>query len=172
MAKNESEKKELRYFQEYLGKSEILFVNEKNKTFLLSGSSGRAILESIRSEINLSTSEWRSLPTLPNKPDQLESALLSAIQRDGASADSLRKADKVSVRRAEFALKLRDLEAYSRLLPPESWKIQRHAFLTSFIRHVLVLPTFFDFFNYLQRVVSLAVDPECFGEHAPAIEGV
>ncbi len=150
-------KQELHYTQDYLGESEIIFAKDKNRTFLLSGPSGQSVLKSIRYEVRARTSEWRSLPNLPNTPDMLESALLFAIQRDGLTADSLRKADKVSVRRAGFALKLRDLEAYSRALPSESWKEQRHAFLTSFTRHVLVLPTFFDFFNYLPRILSLAV---------------
>ena len=155
---DETKKEKLQYSQCYLNESEILFSNEKNKTFLLSDTSGQTVLKSIRHEIQIRTSEWRSLPDLPNKPDNLESALLTVIQRDGVSADSLRKADKVSVRRAGFALKLRDLEAYSRALHPEAWKAQRHAFLSSFTRHVLVLPTFFDFYNYLSRIVSLAVN--------------
>lgn len=155
--KDESDKKELQYSQDYLEDSEILFSNKKNKTFLLGGASGRSVLASIRHEVQSRTSEWRSLPDLPNSPTQLESMFLSAIQRDGISADSLRKADTVSVRRAGFALKLRDIEAYSRALPPDGWEQQRHAFLTAFIRHVLVLPTFFDFFNYLSRILSLTV---------------
>lgn len=169
------QKKELKYSQDYLKKSKILFSSEKNRTFLLSGSSGQAVLKSIRCVIHARTSEWRSLPDLPNEPDQLESALLSVIQRDGVSADSLRKADKVSVRRAGFALTLRDLEAYSRALPAEAWQTQRKAFLTSFTRHVLVLSTFFDFYNYLARVISLAVscsDFDYFRNMLDALDGI
>jgi hypothetical protein len=151
------DKKELLYKQTYLEDSEIIFANDKNKTFLLSGSSGYSVLRSIRHEVQARTSEWRALPDLPGNSTQLESMLLTAIQRDGISADSLRKADKVSVRRAGFALKLRDIEAYARALSPDEWQKQRHAFLTAFIRHVLVLPTFFDFFNYLSRILMLTV---------------
>ncbi|GJQ49393.1 MAG: RNA-directed DNA polymerase [Planctomycetia bacterium] len=155
--KDEKDKKELQYTQPYLDGSEIIFANKKNKTFLLSGASGLSVLKSIQHEVQIRTSEWRALPALPGNSTQLESMLLTAIQRDGISADSLRKADKVSVRRAGFALKLRDIEAYARALSPDKWQKQRHSFLTAFIRHVLVLPTFFDFYNYLSRILMLAV---------------
>ena len=150
-------KKTLSYTQDYLKDSEILFSNEKNKTFLFSDVSGRALLKSFRHEVQSRTSEWRALPDLPSDSSQLESAFVSIIQHDGAPADSLRKADKVSAQRASFALKLRDIEAYSRALPADAWQQQRHEFLAAFIRHILVLPTFFDFFTYLPRVISLAV---------------
>lgn len=149
---------EVQYKQEYLKGSKIIFAGNKNKTFLLSGESGDSVLQSIRHEVHARTSEWRALPDLPGIGTKLESMLLTAIQRDGVSADSLRKADKVSVRRAGFALKLRDIEAYSRALQPNAWKTQRHAFFRAFTRHVLVLPTFFDFFTYLSRVLKLAVN--------------
>lgn len=155
--KDENEKKYLQYSQPYLDGSEIIFSNSKNKTFLLSGVSGHSVLKSIWYEVQSRTSEWRSLPNLPDNGIQLKSMLLAAIQRDGTSTDSLRKADNVSVRRAGFALKLRDVEAYSRALPPQAWRTQRHAFLEAFIRHVLVMPTFFDFFNYLSRILMLTV---------------
>lgn len=155
--RDDKDKKELQYTQPYLQNCEIIFAKEKNKTFLLSGVSGQSVLTSIRHEVNARTSEWRSLPDLPGSSTQLESMLLTAIQKDGVSADSLRKADKVSVRRAGFALKLRDIEAYARVLPPNAWQKQRHAFLSAFVRHVLVLPTFFDFFTYLSRILMIAV---------------
>ena len=151
------ENEELSYNRDYLEGSSILFSNRKNKTFLLSNVSGLALLKSFRYEVQSRTSEWRALPDLPSEPNQLESAFVSIIQRDGAPADSLRKADKVSAQRAGFALKLRDVEAYSRALPAVAWQPQRHEFLDAFIRHILVLPVFFDFFNYLPRVISLAV---------------
>ena len=110
------------YTKSYLQGSRIIFSNDKNKIFLLSGSNGHSVLKSIRQEVQARASEWRALPDIPDDPTQLESMLLTAIQSDGISADCLRKADKVSVRRAGFAIKLRDIEAYSRALAPEAWK--------------------------------------------------
>lgn len=154
----DTKKQLVRYQQPYLERSEVIFANQKNKTFILSGASGRSVLSSISYEIQTRTSEWRALPDLPREGTQLEATLLTAIQRNGVSADSLRKADKVSVRRASFALKLRDIEAHARALPPSEWTEQRHAFLNAFIQYVLVLPTFFDYFTYLSRVLNLATN--------------
>ncbi len=70
--------------------------------------------------------------------------LLAATQKDGESADNLRKTDSLSLRRAGFAIKLRDFEAYARDLPPEVWQRHRHAFLTSVIEYSGI-PVFFGF---------------------------
>jgi hypothetical protein len=170
--KDHEENQSLQYRQDYLEDSEIFFSSKKNKIFLLSGASGHSVLDSIRQEVQSRSSEWRSLPNLPNDSTCLESMLLTAIQKDGISSDSLRKADKVSVRRAGFALKLRDVEAYSRALPPEVWEPQRHAFLTAFIRHVVVLPTIFDFFTYLPRVLSLSISCADFNHFRQILDGL
>ncbi|MBK6734350.1 MAG: Reverse transcriptase [bacterium] len=147
----------IRFSRPYLNGSEIDFGNNKNRTFLLSGQAGKTLLASIERQIRSRTSEWRSLPDLPSDSTQVESVLISAIQANGDAADSLRKTDRVSVRRAGIALQLRDVEAYNRALPPERWSAKRYGFLDAFIRHVLILPTFFDFFSYLPRVIELAV---------------
>ncbi|MBC8438688.1 MAG: Reverse transcriptase [Deltaproteobacteria bacterium] len=133
---------------------------------------GHSALSPTRHEFQARSSEWRSPPDLPSDSTRLESMLLTAIQKDGLSSDSLRKADKVSVRRAGFALKLRDIEAYSRALPPDTWKIQRHAFLNAFTRYILVLPTFFDFFNYLPRVLTLSISCADFDHFRQILEGL
>jgi hypothetical protein len=137
--------------------SEIIFEKNKSKTFLLYGKKGLPILNSICSEIKMRTSEWRSLPNLPNDEAAQEAIILSVLRDDGGTANNLRELDKISIKRAEFALKLRDVESYARTLSPDVWEKKRQAFLDIFIRYVLVLPTFFDFFNYLPRVLMLAV---------------
>ncbi|WP_209304243.1 hypothetical protein [Pusillimonas caeni] len=53
------------------------------------------------------------------------------------------------MRRAGFAIKLRDFEAYERDLLPEAWTAHRRAFFRAFTQHVLVLPQFFDLAVYL-----------------------
>jgi len=140
----------------YLEGSKVEFANGKNKTFALSGQSGLSLLTSIEKQIRNRASEWLALPELPTEGATIESDLLSAIQTSGEFADSLRKADSVSVQRAAFAFKLRDVEAYSRALSPDDWAARRHAFLDAMIRHVLVLPALFQFFGYLPRMIELA----------------
>lgn len=66
------------------------------------------------------------------------------------------------MRRAGFAIKLRDFEAYERDLLPDSWKGHRQAFFRAFCQHVLVLPHFFELAIYLPRVVKLATASEDF----------
>lgn len=148
---------ELSYTRSYLETSEIVFKKGKNKVFLLSGQEGNTILEAIRAEIQSRSSEWRSLPSLPEDSFELESQLLSAIQHNGDFVDNLRKADKISIRRAQFALKLRDIEAISRLLDNEVSQKQRHAFINASIKHICTLPAFFDYFNYIPRILRLIV---------------
>jgi len=159
---NEDEKDAVTFAPSYLSTSRIEFSNEKNKVFLISGDSGKALIDSIADAVHQRASEWRDLPRLPKNANHVPTALLKAIQKDGEAADNLRKADSLSLGRAGFAIKLRDFEAYERDLPPAAWVEHRHAFLRAFIEHVLVLPKFFDLADYLPRVVRIATACEDF----------
>lgn len=146
----------------YLSSSRIVFSNEKNKVFLICGDSGKALIDSIADQVQQRASEWRALPDLPKDAKHVPTALVEATQIDGEAADNLRKADAISMRRAGFAIKLRDFEAYERDLSPDAWAEHRHAFLQAFIEHVLALPKFFDLADYLPRVVRIATACEDF----------
>jgi hypothetical protein len=98
--------------------------------------------------------------------------LVAATQSDGEVADNLRKADVLTMRRAGFAIKLRDFEAYERDLHPDAWQEHRHAFFNAFTQYVLVLPHFFELANYLPRVVRLATACEDFEHLRKIIQGV
>lgn len=143
-------------------KSEIVFANAKNKLFLLAGETGINLVDAIDYHIRERASEWRSMPRLPQSAEYVGTDLLSATQSDGEAADNLRKADALTMRRAGFAIKLRDFEAYERDLLPAAWQDHRHAFFRAFIQHVLVLPRFFDLEVYLPRVIRLATACEDF----------
>lgn len=147
-----------------LGKSEINFSNDKNKVFILSGQSGQALVDGIAHQIRERASEWRALPVLPQNADSVLRDLVVPVQDDGDAADNLRKADSLMLRRASFALRLRDYEACERDLPPAAWKDHRATFLDAVVEHVLTLPTFFDLAQYLPRILSLATACEDF-EH-------
>ena len=148
----------------YLRDSQIYFANSKNKVFLLSGEPGKRLVESIANQIYQRASEWRALPNLPTDPGHIGTDLVAATQADGETADNLRKADALTMRRAGFAIKLRDFEAYERDLAPEVWQQHRHAFFHAFTEHVLVLPIFFELAGYLPRIIRLATVCEDF-EH-------
>jgi len=160
--KSEGAKKEITFSPKYLANSDITFANDKNKVFILSGETGFTLIDSLARQIHERASEWRALPQLPRNSAHVATDLVAATQNDGEVADNLRKADALTMRRAGFAIKLRDFEAYERDLAPDAWKEHRHAFLQAFIKHVLVLPHFFALSIYLPRVIRLATSCEDF----------
>lgn len=150
------------YLQQPQSPSKIHFANTKNKVFMLAGDPGKTLVDAIAHQIHERASEWRAMPRLPRSPDHVGTDLLEATQSDGETADNLRKADALTMRRAGFAIKLRDFEAYERDLHPDAWKDHRRAFFRAFTQHVLVLPQFFDLAVYLPRVIRLATACEDF----------
>lgn len=145
-------------------KSQIHFANKKNKVFILSGEHGKTLVDAIKHQIHERASEWRAMPRLPRSDTHVGTDLLAATQSDGEVADNLRKTDALTMRRAGFAIKLRDFEAYERDLQPDAWRKHRQAFFLAFTQHVLVLPQFFDLAVYLPRVIRLATACEDFAE--------
>lgn len=158
----DEKRKQICFQPDYLHDSQIRFANAKNKVFMLAGEPGKTLVDAIAHQIHERASEWRAMPRLPRSVDHVGTDLLAATQSDGEAADNLRKADALTMRRAGFAIKLRDFEAYERDLPPEAWLAHRQAFFRAFIQHVLVLPHFFDLAVYLPRVIRLATACEDF----------
>ena len=156
------ERKQIGFQPEYLRDSQIRFANAKNKVFMLAGEPGKTLVDAISHQIDARASEWRAMPRLPRSASHVGTDLLAATQSDGEAADNLRKADALTMRRAGFAIKLRDFEAYERDLPPDAWQAHRQAFFRAFVQHVLVLPQFFDLAVYLPRVIRLATACEDF----------
>ena len=150
-------------------KCRILFANAKNKVFIMAGETGITLLEAIAHQIHERASEWRAMPRLPRSTSHLGN-LLTPTQSNGEAADNLRKTDALTMRRAGFAIKLRDFEAYERDLAPEVWKNHRRAFFRAYIQHILVLPQFFELAIYLPRMIRLATACEDFAELRKIIE--
>jgi hypothetical protein len=172
--KSDENKKDayIRYVPKYLNGCNIIFSNRKNKIFVINGETGRNFIKSIEHQINERSSEWRSLPNLPEDPEDISNDLLSVTKDDGEKADSLNEANPLEMIRSGFALKLRDFEAYERDLPPNAWARQRKAFLNAFIDYVIVLPHFFDLAKYLNRVIQLATICEDFYELSKIIKKI
>ncbi|WP_249553742.1 reverse transcriptase domain-containing protein [Shewanella sp. 8A] len=156
------ESKQICFQPAYLSDSNIRFANGKNKVFMLAGEPGKTLVDAIAHQIHERASEWRAMPRLPRSASHVGTDLLAATQSDGEAADNLRKTDALTMRRAGFAIKLRDFEAYERDLPPIAWHAHRQAFFRAFVQHVLVLPQFFDLAVYLPRVIRLATACEDF----------
>lgn len=156
------ERKKIGFQPAYLSDSKIRFANAKNKVFMLADEPGKTLVDAIAHQIHERASEWRAMPRLPRAASHVGTDLLAATQSDGEAADNLRKADALTMRRAGFAIKLRDFEAYERDLLPGAWQAHRQAFFRAFVQHVLVLPQFFDLAVYLPRVIRLATACEDF----------
>ncbi len=146
----------------YIKGSRIAFENSKNKLFVLSGSSGAALVNAISQQINQRASEWRSLPDLPDSPKTVATDLLKATNHAGEQADNLRKTDALTLHRAGFALNLRDYEAFERDLPPDIWRQHRHAFFLAVIEHLLTPIKYFELAQYLPRIFRMIVACEDF----------
>jgi len=166
------EEKTIGFQPDYLSDSRIRFANSKNKVFLLAGEPGKTLVDAIAHQIRERASEWRAMPRLPRSASRVGTELLAATQSDGEAADNLRKADALTMRRAGFAIKLRDFEAYERDLAPEAWREHRHAFFRAFVQHVLVLPQFFVLAGYLPRVIRLATACEDFEDLSKILRGI
>lgn len=166
------EYKQIGFQPVYLSDSHIRFANAKNKVFMLAGEPGKTLVDAIAHQIHERASEWRAMPRLPRAASHVGTDLLAATQSDGEAADNLRKADALTMRRAGFAIKLRDFEAYERDLQPDAWREHRQAFFRAFVQHVLVLPQFFDLSVYLPRVIRLATACEDFSALRQILRGV
>lgn len=144
------------YFKHGESKCEVKFGNTKNKTFFLTSETGEAMIRTIIYHMNKQISEWQALPSLPFLARNVRNKMFDVTQRNGEIVDNLRKADSLVLRRANFALMLRDFETYCRDLPSDTWKSHRSTFLKAFIEYIMVLPHFFEISRYLPRVIKMA----------------
>ncbi|OEF90784.1 hypothetical protein A1QY_03035 [Vibrio anguillarum] len=139
------------------GHSKITLQSDKQKLFILQGRAGLDLLDSIENEIYELSSEHRLMPS----PDQLEHStaakVLSAAGSVGENADTLRKADGLTIRRLGWSLQLRHVETLARDLPPNQWKEQREEFYQFAHNHVLRADNLFAHFNYLPRLLGFAI---------------
>lgn len=139
------------------GNSTVTLQADKQKLFILEGSSGMDLLESIESDMFELSSEHRLMPS----PDQIEASpaakVLSAAGAVGDSADNLRRADGLTIRRLSWALQLRHVETLAKDLPPSEWYEQRMRFYDFAENHILRPDALFSHFNYLPRLLGFAV---------------
>lgn len=140
-----------------LGNTQIGLQAEKQKLFILHGQAGLDLLDSIEKEIYELSSEHRLMPS----PDQLEDStaarVLSAAGSVGEQADTLRRADGLTIRRLSWALQLRHVETLARDLPAKEWVSQRKEFYQFAYDHILRPDNLFAHFNYLPRLLGFAI---------------
>jgi hypothetical protein len=135
----------------------LVFQAKKQRIFLLSGEVGADLLDTIESQIDAVSSEWRLLPDLDALERSPASKILTASRRADKTADTLRKADQLSLKRLSFSIMLRQYDTLAHDLPPHEWKRERERFYRFAERHVLTPLRLLDLNDYLPRLLGLAV---------------
>lgn len=141
----------------FQAKTTLLLQQSKQKAFFLQGQGGIDLLSNIESQIRSVSSERRLMPS----PDRLESMasakVLTAAGHAAEEADTLRRADGLSVRRLGWSVQLRAVETLARDLREDDWKPERQQFYEFAHSHILRPDKILDHLDYLPRLLSLAV---------------
>lgn len=155
VARRTGELPSLRVNLPYARDSELTFVGVKQKIFALSSAHGLDLIQHIREQIRLQSSEHRLLPDVPDTGAEMASRALLTSHDASRHVDALRKADSISIKRLGFSLLLRDIEVYASDLRSASWQGTRKEFYALISRHALTPIGFFDFSTYLPRIFGL-----------------
>ena len=143
----------------YQGETELVLQDGKHRIFFLNGRAGLDLLSVIRSEIVKLSSERRLMPD----PDALTRSpaarALTAAGDARENADSLRRAEGLSIRRMGWAIQLRSAETLALDLPAEDeeWTERRREFYRFARDHVLRPECLLEHMDYLPRILGLAV---------------
>ena len=135
----------------------LSFQKKKTKVFLFKGTDGKDFIESLENQIHKRTSEWRSLPELPDDPIELVKSIIAITDNHGVEVDKLRQAEEASIRRAAFAMKLSDFGDYSLCLDASDWSKQRKAFIKAVTSYFTTAKNYFELSRYFPRLLSLAL---------------
>jgi hypothetical protein len=140
------------------GKTTIRLQSDKQKLFVLHGRAGVDLLDSIEKEIYELSSEHRLMPSPEQLEDSIAAKVLSATESVGENADTLRRADGLTIRRLSWSLQLRHVETLARDLPSHEWKKQREEFYQFAYNHILKPDNLFAHFSYLPRLLGFAIN--------------
>ncbi len=142
----------------YQNKSLIQLQADKQKLFVLQGRSGIDLLDGIERDIHELSSEYRLMPS----PDRLENTtaagVLSASSSNAEPADTLRRADGLTIRRLSWSLQLSHVETLANDLPKKVWKKERDDFYQFAHNHIVRADGIFEHYTYLPRLLSIAVN--------------
>lgn len=150
---------------EWGGGTELTLQAAKQKTFFLSGRSGSDLLDHIASQIREVSSERRTMP-LPEHIEKSHAARALAATDSADDADSLRRADGLTLRRLGWSVLLRAVNTLARDLRPQDWKPQRDDFYEFAHEHVIRADKVLEQIDHLPRLLSFAVSV---GDWVPAL---
>lgn len=138
------------------GRTQLKLQASKQKTFFLSGQSGLDLLENIASQIREVSSERRLMP-LAESLQRSQSAKALAATESADDADSLRRADGLTLRRLGWSVLLRSVNTLARDLQPKDWAKERDGFYDFAHEHVIRPDKILEQLDHLPRLFSLAI---------------
>lgn len=138
------------------GRTRLTLQASKQKTFFLSGQSGLDLLENIASQIRDVSSERRLMP-LAESLQSSQSAKALAATESADDADSLRRADGLTLRRLGWSVLLRSVNTLARDLQPKDWAKERDGFYNFAHEHVIRPDKILEQLDHLPRLFSLAI---------------
>ena len=141
---------------ELKGDGELSFNEDKTQVFILNKEDGVSFIDSLKEQIKKRSSEWRSMPDLPDTPEELVKSIVAITDRHGVEVDKLRQAEEISIRRAAFAMKLSDFADFTMCLDSDEWGRQRESFIRAVETYFTSLKSYFDLYKYFPRLVALA----------------
>ncbi|MBY0502856.1 MAG: RNA-directed DNA polymerase [Bryobacteraceae bacterium] len=130
----------------------------KQKFFVLRGKAGLDLIAHIESQIQIVSSERRMMPSPNDLGIGAAADALTAAASASEEADTLRRADVLSVRRLGWAILLGKAEILSRDLPPKEWEHHRKAFYRFAQDHILRPDRILDQIDYVPRLLCIAVE--------------
>jgi len=143
--------------KKYFKETQIRFQASKQKLFILEGSAGFDLIDSIQSEMNKLSSEHRLMPSVDMFDNSTAAKVLIASENSSDSADTLRRADGLSLHRLSWSIQLRQVETLARDLSPKSWVKERQEFYQFSYDHILCPDKILNHYTYLPRLLSLAI---------------
>ncbi len=141
----------------YALNSKILFGAEKEKLFILEGTSGETFIKTLKKELEQNSSEWRMLPESESELDSLAQEMAKPSSDHEEDVTGLRKSDGVSIQRLNFALRLRNFESVVELLPKDIWKTGVDEFFRITKDFVLIPENLAVYVKYHPRIIRLAI---------------
>lgn len=152
------------------GTTELVLQDSKHKVFFLAGQAGIDLMNVIRDEIRDLASERRLMPEGGGRMRMASAHVLAASNDVRERADTLRRADGLSIRRMGWAIQLRWAETLTLDLPPANWDKERGEFFEFATNHVLRPDRLLDHTDYLPRLLGVALACEDWGRAGKVIE--
>lgn len=153
------------------GRTNLVLQQSKQKLFFLSGQAGSDLLSSIDAELRSVSSERRLMPSVDGLADMASAHVLTAAGQASEEADTLRRADGLSVKRLGWAVQLRSVEILARNLRREDWEKERKEFYEFARLHIVRPDKILEHFDYLPRLISIAVALRDWSDAKRIVEG-